>query len=120
MRWRGSMTERTRRRRAEEDGVEARVGEDGAGLAAPGAVESVGADTDSADVTPESADGALSGAPSERLDGLLESLLFAAGAPLPLRRMVDVLDGPTAKEIKLALERLMAEYNRPQRGIHLL
>ena len=35
-------------------------------------------------------------------------------------RMVDVLDGPTAKEIKAALERLMAEYNRPGRGIHLL
>jgi segregation and condensation protein B len=34
--------------------------------------------------------------------------------------MVDVLDGPTAKEIKAALERLMAEYNRPERGIHLL
>ena len=58
--------------------------------------------------------------PRERLDGIVESLLFAAGAPLPLRRLVDVLDGPTAKEIKAALERLMAEYNRPGRGIHLL
>lgn len=58
--------------------------------------------------------------PRERLDGIIESLLFAAGAPLPLRRLADVLNGPTAKEIKAAIGRLMAEYNRPGRGIHLL
>ncbi|MEO8604606.1 MAG: SMC-Scp complex subunit ScpB [bacterium] len=56
----------------------------------------------------------------ERLDGIIESLLFAAGAPLPLKRMVDVLAGPPAKEIKAAVERLMTDYNRDERGIHLL
>ena len=56
----------------------------------------------------------------ERLDGIVESLLFAAGTPLPLRRLVDVLDGPSAKEVKAAIERLMREYNRPERGFHLL
>src|SRR6516165_9129754 len=56
----------------------------------------------------------------EALDGVVESLLFASGAPLPMRRLVDVLDGPGVKEIKASLARLMAEYNRPQRGIHLL
>ena len=55
-----------------------------------------------------------------RLDGIVESLLFAAGAPLALRRLVDVLEGPTAKDVKAAIERLMGEYNRPERGIHLL
>jgi len=61
------------------------------------------------------------GAPArERLDGIIESLLFAAGTPLALRRLVDVLDGPPAKEVKAAIERLMAEYNRPDRGFHLL
>jgi segregation and condensation protein B len=65
--------------------------------------------------------GATGDAPArERLDGIIESLLFAAGAPLPLKRMVDVLEGPTAKEIKSAVERLMADYNRAERGIHLL
>ena len=47
--------------------------------------------------------------PRERLDGIVESLLFAGGAPLPLRRIVDVLDGPSAKDIKAALGRLMAQ-----------
>ncbi len=56
----------------------------------------------------------------ERLDSIVESLLFAAGAPLPLRRMVDVLNGPSAKEIKGALERLIADYDSSGRGIHLL
>jgi segregation and condensation protein B len=56
----------------------------------------------------------------QALDGVVESLLFASGAPLPMRRLVDVLDGPGVKEIKASLARLMAEYNRPERGIHLL
>lgn len=54
------------------------------------------------------------------LDGVVESLLFAAGAPLPLRRILEVLNGPTAKEVKAAVERLMAAYNSPGRGIRLL
>jgi segregation and condensation protein B len=58
--------------------------------------------------------------PRERLDGIIESLLFAAGAPLSLRRLADVLEGPTAKEIKAAIGRLMAEYDRPGRGVQLL
>jgi len=70
-----------------------------------------GSDADESEVATE---------PRPRLDGILESLLFAAGAPLPLRRMVDLLEGPSAREIKDALARLMAEYNRPERGIHLL
>lgn len=56
---------------------------------------------------------------AERLDGIVESLLFAAGTPLALKKMVDVLQGPTAKELKASLERLMAAYNRPGRGITL-
>lgn len=56
----------------------------------------------------------------ERLDGIVESLLFASGTPLSLKRLVDVLDGPTAKELKAAVERLMADYNRPGRGVQLL
>ncbi len=61
-----------------------------------------------------------SGTRRERLDSIVESLLFAAGAPLPLRRMVDVLKGPSAKEIKVAIERLIADYDRSGRGIVLL
>lgn len=54
-----------------------------------------------------------------RLDGIVESLLFAAGTPLPLKRMVDILQGPTAKELRGAVERLMTTYNQPGRGITL-
>jgi segregation and condensation protein B len=79
-------------------------------------------------VTDEVAGGGDVGAPpdeggtdllSERLDGIVESLLFAAGTPLSLKRMVDVLHGPTAKELKAAVERLMTSYNHPGRGITL-
>jgi len=92
----------------EEDGVEAVTDE---ASAAAGGDEAVGDES----VLVESV------APlGERLDGIVESLLFASGTPLALKRMVDVLDGPTAKEIKAALERLTAEYARPGRGIELL
>ena len=85
----------------EEDVVEAVTDEvGGGGEASPDAV--AGAD-----------------ALAERLDGIVESLLFAAGTPLPLKRMVDVLHGPTAKELKAAVERLMEAYNQPGRGITL-
>ena len=56
---------------------------------------------------------------AERLEGIVESLLFAVGTPLPLKRMVDVLRGPTAKELRTAVERLMETYNQPGRGITL-
>lgn len=106
------MRARTRDERAKEEAVEAVTDET--------TDERLALDTGDEDA--ESSAGATgdSAEPRERLDGIVESLLFAAGAPLPLRRLVDVLDGPTAKDIKVAVERLMAEYNRPQRGVHLL
>jgi segregation and condensation protein B len=104
------MTERSHRRRAKEDAVEAEGVE----------VEQAGHGGAVGETAMGGAPEAESPAPRERLDGIVESLLFAFGGPLPLRRLVDVLEGPTAKEIKAALERLMAEYNRPERGIHLL
>ena len=58
--------------------------------------------------------------PRERLDGIIESLLFAAGAPVPLRRLVEILDGPSAKEIKQAIERLRRDYEGRDRGVHLI
>lgn len=86
----------------EEDGVEA-VSEEMAGGADPVPLD----------------EGGGADALAERLDGIVESLLFAAGAPLALKKMVDVLQGPTAKELKASLERLMAAYNQPGRGITL-
>lgn len=56
----------------------------------------------------------------QRMDSIVESVLFAAGTPLPLRRLVDVLNGPTAKEIKASIERLTRDYEGKERGIHLV
>jgi len=58
--------------------------------------------------------------PRQRLDGIVESLLFASGAPLTLRRLVDVLNGPTAKEVKQSIARLIRDYESNERGIHLV
>jgi segregation and condensation protein B len=54
-----------------------------------------------------------------RLDSIVESVLFCAGSPLPLRRMVEILGGPTAKEVKASIERLRVEYEQRRGGIQL-
>ncbi len=64
--------------------------------------------------------GASDRRPRERLDGIIESLLFAAGAPVPLRRLVEILNGPSAKEIKESIERLRRDYEGCDRGVHLV
>jgi segregation and condensation protein B len=57
---------------------------------------------------------------TDRLDSIVESVLFSAGAPLPLRRLVQILDGPSAGEVKAALGRITALYAETARGIRLL
>lgn len=54
----------------------------------------------------------------ERLRPLVEALLFASGDPLTVRRMVEILDGPTAEEIKAALGDLATE--SLTRGVRLI
>ncbi len=54
-----------------------------------------------------------------RIEQIIESVLFAAAAPVSLRRLVEILEGPTAKEVQLAVARLMGEYGAGQRGIQL-
>ena len=55
-----------------------------------------------------------------RLPALVESLLFAAGAPVPLGRLVDALDGPGRAEVLAALEALTRTYERDGRGLRLV
>ena len=55
-----------------------------------------------------------------RLAHIIESVLFAAAAPVGLRKLVDVLEGPTAKEVQAAVARLREIYAPGQRGIQLL
>jgi len=54
-----------------------------------------------------------------RLDSILESLLFAATTPLSLRRLIQLLEGPTAKEVVASMRRLQQRYNEGRRGLRL-
>ncbi len=73
-----------------------------------------GADDDSA---PPQADG--SGLwPVDRLRPLIEALLFAAGDPLPAKKMVEFVEGSTLDEVKACLADLATEYLT--RGVRLI
>ncbi len=56
---------------------------------------------------------------SERIQRIIESVLFASAAPVSLRRLVDILAGPSSKEVLAAVKALMQEYAPGQRGIQL-
>jgi len=60
------------------------------------------------------------GADLGRLPALIESLLFAAGGPVPLGRLVDALAGPERREVTAALKVLAEGYEREGRGIRLV
>lgn len=72
---------------------------------------------------PEIEAGGEAPAARESLDGLaaiLESLLFAAGEPVPLARLMEALDGPGRAEVLRVLESLAAAYEREGRGLRLV
>ena len=56
---------------------------------------------------------------TDQIKAITESLLFASGVPLPIRRLVEVI-GATKTEVKEALSVLRAEYTGPYRGIRLM
>ena len=56
---------------------------------------------------------------TDKIKAIAESLLFASGVPLPLRRLVEVI-GATKGEVKAGLAALRAEYTGPYRGIRLM
>ena len=55
-----------------------------------------------------------------RLPALIESLLFAAGAPVGMSRLVEALDGPERREVAAALKALTESYERDGRGLRLV
>lgn len=70
---------------------------------------------------PQGSSGEAPGASDPRaIAYIVESLLFAAGEPLPLRRLVEILDGPSARQVEEALVLLQQEYRPGVRGIHLV
>ncbi len=55
-----------------------------------------------------------------RLPALIESLLFAAGAPVPVGKLVDALGGPDRREVTAAITALAERYEREDRGLRLV
>lgn len=85
-------------------------------------IAETGADEDAAIAETGADDDAAVAAASvdERLLGILESVLFAAGEPLSLVRLGDVIPGPTRGELRAALNELGARAERDRRGIRLV
>jgi segregation and condensation protein B len=55
-----------------------------------------------------------------RLVPLIEGLVFAAGAPVPVARLVDALDGPERRQVVRALELLGERLEEDGRGLRLV
>jgi len=74
------------------------------------------------DVAAESSDDDASTPDAEamaQLERLVESILFASGAPISFRKLLSILDGPSAKDVHAALGRLQEIYGPGRRGIQL-
>lgn len=56
----------------------------------------------------------------DRLQAIVESLLFAAAAPVPLARLVQALDGHDRREVAAAIRRLGETYERDGRGLRVV
>jgi len=56
--------------------------------------------------------------PVDRLRPVIEALVFAAGDPLPAKKMVEFVEGATIEEVKATLAELATEYLT--RGIRLI
>ncbi|HWP65271.1 MAG TPA: SMC-Scp complex subunit ScpB [Candidatus Limnocylindria bacterium] len=56
----------------------------------------------------------------DRLQAIVESLLFAAAAPVPLARLVQALDGHDRREVAAAVRRLAETYEREGRGLRVV
>jgi segregation and condensation protein B len=67
-----------------------------------------------------SGDGPAAGHDVDRLAALIESLLFAAGAPVTLGRLMEALDGPSRSEVAAGLERLVARCREGARGVEVV
>jgi segregation and condensation protein B len=77
------------------------------------------ADHDESDDAPERDDRAEA-EDTARLAPILEGLLFAPGAPVPVARLVEALDGPDRKQVMRALDLLDAKLADDGRGLRLM
>lgn len=56
----------------------------------------------------------------DRLQAIVESLLFAAAAPVPLARLVQALDGHDRRAVAAAVRQLAETYEREGRGLRVV
>jgi len=73
---------------------------------------------DVGDTTDESGETTAPGT-SKRLRSILESLLFAAGDPVPLGKLIGLLPGYEKRDVVRTLTELAEEYARDERGFRL-
>jgi segregation and condensation protein B len=71
-------------------------------------------------VEPEQVPGEVEAVDEAGLGAVIESMLLASGAPVPLARLVEALDGPDRREVAAALRSLGASYERDGRGLRLV
>jgi segregation and condensation protein B len=71
------------------------------------------AEVDAAPEAPTSTDEVV------RLARIVESVLFAAAAPVSLRRLVEILDGPSSRQVQAVMTLLRQDYGPGVRGIQL-
>jgi segregation and condensation protein B len=89
-------------------------------VAEAGASESDLATTDVPAAGPSDATAEEPADDAARLAPLLEGLLFAAGSPVPVARLVDALDGPSRAEVLRGIEVLAARLEEDGRGVRLV
>ncbi len=56
----------------------------------------------------------------EKIESIIESLLFAAGEAITLRRLCDVISEADKKEVRAAMEELARKWDHPGRGLRLV
>ncbi|HUT52083.1 MAG TPA: SMC-Scp complex subunit ScpB [bacterium] len=56
----------------------------------------------------------------ERIESIIESLLFVAGEPVPLKRMCEVIGEAKKAEVLAALDELMRRMDSPERGLRVV
>jgi len=58
--------------------------------------------------------------PEDSIKPIVEALLFSADSPLPVKKIVSVIDNSTPSQVKLTIDVLNEEYREMQRAFHII
>jgi len=56
----------------------------------------------------------------EKIESIIESLLFASGEPLSLKKMQDIIEEADKKDVRQALEELVNKWEAPECGLRIV